>query len=67
MIGADAVVGPYARLRAGAVLGQGAHIGNFVEVKNTHLGSGSKANHLTYLGDSDIGEGVNIGAGNHYL
>lgn len=63
VIGADAVVGPYARLRAGAVLGQGAHIGNFVEVKNTHLGSGSKANHLTYLGDSDIGEGVNIGAG----
>ncbi|CAB0150888.1 Bifunctional protein GlmU [Pseudidiomarina piscicola] len=56
-------VGPYARLRPGSVLRQGAKVGNFVEMKKTHLGKGSKANHLTYLGDAIIGEGVNIGAG----
>ncbi|MFC0446278.1 bifunctional UDP-N-acetylglucosamine diphosphorylase/glucosamine-1-phosphate N-acetyltransferase GlmU [Pseudidiomarina halophila] len=56
-------VGPYARLRPGSVLEQGAKVGNFVEMKKTRLGKGSKANHLTYLGDAIIGEGVNIGAG----
>ena len=56
-------IGPYARLRPGTVLADGAHIGNFVETKNIVLGVGSKANHLTYLGDAVIGAGVNIGAG----
>jgi len=56
-------IGPFARLRPGTVLAEGARIGNFVETKNTRLGAGSKANHLTYLGDSEIGHGVNIGAG----
>ncbi len=55
--------GPFARLRPGAVAGEGAHIGNFVELKNTRLGAGSKAQHLAYLGDSQIGASVNIGAG----
>jgi bifunctional UDP-N-acetylglucosamine pyrophosphorylase/glucosamine-1-phosphate N-acetyltransferase len=58
-----AIVGPYARLRPGAEIGKGAHIGNFVEVKNATLGAGAKANHLTYLGDADIGAGSNVGAG----
>lgn len=62
-VGARAVLGPYARLRPGAVLGDEAHVGNFVEVKNSTLGQGSKANHLTYLGDADIGARVNVGAG----
>lgn len=56
-------IGPYARLRPGTVLADGAHIGNFVETKNVQVGVGSKANHLTYLGDAIIGAGVNIGAG----
>ena len=56
-------VGPMARLRPGAVIGNNAHIGNWVEVKNTRVGTGSKANHLAYLGDGVIGDGVNIGAG----
>jgi bifunctional UDP-N-acetylglucosamine pyrophosphorylase/glucosamine-1-phosphate N-acetyltransferase len=56
-------VGPYARMRMGAHVESGAHVGNFVELKKTRLGAGSKAMHLAYLGDSDIGEGVNIGAG----
>ena len=56
-------IGPYARLRPGTVLADGAHIGNFVETKNAKVGVGSKANHLTYLGDAVIGAGVNIGAG----
>jgi bifunctional UDP-N-acetylglucosamine pyrophosphorylase/glucosamine-1-phosphate N-acetyltransferase len=59
----DAQAGPYARLRPGAHAERGAHIGNFVELKKTRLGRGSKAMHLAYLGDSDIGAGVNIGAG----
>ena len=63
IVGEDAVVGPFARLRPGADLGPDTRIGNFVEVKNTKLGRGSKANHLTYLGDATIGEDVNIGAG----
>jgi bifunctional UDP-N-acetylglucosamine pyrophosphorylase / glucosamine-1-phosphate N-acetyltransferase len=56
-------VGPFARLRPGSVLGEEAHVGNFVEIKNTSLGFGSKAGHLSYLGDSEIGRDVNIGAG----
>jgi bifunctional UDP-N-acetylglucosamine pyrophosphorylase/glucosamine-1-phosphate N-acetyltransferase len=59
----DAQAGPYARLRPGAHVEPGAHVGNFVEVKKTRLGAGSKAMHLAYLGDSDIGRNVNIGAG----
>jgi bifunctional UDP-N-acetylglucosamine pyrophosphorylase / glucosamine-1-phosphate N-acetyltransferase len=58
-----AVVGPYARLRMGNHVGQGAHVGNFVELKKTRLGAGAKANHLAYLGDSQIGSKSNIGAG----
>lgn len=61
--GANVVLGPYARLRPGAKLGDEAHVGNFVEVKNAVLGHGSKANHLSYVGDSDVGARVNIGAG----
>jgi bifunctional UDP-N-acetylglucosamine pyrophosphorylase/glucosamine-1-phosphate N-acetyltransferase len=56
-------IGPFARLRPGTVLADGVHIGNFVETKNANIGVGSKANHLTYLGDAVIGAGVNIGAG----
>jgi bifunctional UDP-N-acetylglucosamine pyrophosphorylase/glucosamine-1-phosphate N-acetyltransferase len=58
-----ATVGPYSRLRPGSEIGENAHVGNFVETKKTRLGKGSKANHLSYLGDSEIGEGVNVGAG----
>jgi bifunctional UDP-N-acetylglucosamine pyrophosphorylase/glucosamine-1-phosphate N-acetyltransferase len=57
------VIGPYARLRPGTELAAGVHIGNFVETKNARIGEGSKANHLSYLGDAKIGAGVNIGAG----
>lgn len=56
-------IGPFARLRPGNRVGENAHVGNFVELKNTRLGAGAKANHLAYLGDSDIGERTNIGAG----
>jgi bifunctional UDP-N-acetylglucosamine pyrophosphorylase/glucosamine-1-phosphate N-acetyltransferase len=59
----DCRVGPFARLRPGTVMHRGVHIGNFVEVKNTEIGAGSKANHLTYLGDSRVGKDVNVGAG----
>jgi bifunctional UDP-N-acetylglucosamine pyrophosphorylase/glucosamine-1-phosphate N-acetyltransferase len=62
-IGAGCHVGPFARLRPGCVLADGVHIGNFVEVKNSNVGAGSKANHLTYLGDADVGVAVNVGAG----
>ena len=62
-VGAAAVVGPYARLRPGTNLGEGSHVGNFVEMKNSTLGAFSKANHLSYLGDATIGKRVNIGAG----
>src|SRR5580704_230800 len=58
-----ATVGPYSRLRPGSEIGEGAHVGNFVETKKVKLGKGSKANHLTYLGDAEIGAGVNVGAG----
>jgi bifunctional UDP-N-acetylglucosamine pyrophosphorylase/glucosamine-1-phosphate N-acetyltransferase len=62
-IGANAVLGPYSHLRPGSDIGEGAHVGNFVETKKVKLGKGSKANHLTYLGDAEIGADVNIGAG----
>ncbi|WP_069264249.1 bifunctional UDP-N-acetylglucosamine diphosphorylase/glucosamine-1-phosphate N-acetyltransferase GlmU [Paraburkholderia nodosa] len=62
-VGANAVLGPYARLRPGAKLADEVHVGNFVEVKNANIGVGSKANHLSYVGDADVGAGVNIGAG----
>ncbi|ARO15235.1 bifunctional UDP-N-acetylglucosamine pyrophosphorylase / Glucosamine-1-phosphate N-acetyltransferase [Ketogulonicigenium robustum] len=58
-----AIVGPYARLRPGAELAEDVHVGNFVEIKNATIGEGSKANHLTYIGDADVGSGTNIGAG----
>lgn len=63
VVGECALVGPYARLRPGAVLDEGSHVGNFVELKKTYLGKGAKANHLSYLGDAHIGQGTNIGAG----
>lgn len=59
--GAD--IGPYARLRPGADVREGARVGNFVEMKKAVLGPGAKANHLTYLGDAEVGAGANIGAG----
>ncbi len=62
-IGATAILGPFSHLRPGSEIGEGAHVGNFVETKKIKLGKGSKANHLTYLGDAEIGAGVNIGAG----
>jgi bifunctional UDP-N-acetylglucosamine pyrophosphorylase / glucosamine-1-phosphate N-acetyltransferase len=62
-VGAGALIGPFARLRPGAVLGNEVHIGNFVEVKNATLADGAKANHLAYLGDASVGERVNFGAG----
>jgi bifunctional UDP-N-acetylglucosamine pyrophosphorylase/glucosamine-1-phosphate N-acetyltransferase len=58
-----ASIGPYARLRPGSVIGENVRIGNFVETKNAVFGAGSKANHLSYLGDASIGAGANIGAG----
>ncbi len=60
---ARAIIGPFSRLRPGSDIGEGAHVGNFVETKKTRLGRGSKANHLAYLGDALIGDEVNIGAG----
>jgi bifunctional UDP-N-acetylglucosamine pyrophosphorylase/glucosamine-1-phosphate N-acetyltransferase len=62
-VGAGAIIGPFARLRPGAQLGEQVHIGNFVEVKNSTLAAGAKANHLAYLGDATVGERVNYGAG----
>ena len=62
-IGDNCVIGPYARLREGSLIENSAKVGNFVETKNTTLGEGSKANHFTYLGDTEIGKGSNIGAG----
>ena len=62
-VGADCRIGPYARLRPGAALADDVHIGNFVEVKNSRVGKGAKANHLAYVGDSDVGSKTNIGAG----
>ncbi|HLY97763.1 MAG TPA: bifunctional UDP-N-acetylglucosamine diphosphorylase/glucosamine-1-phosphate N-acetyltransferase GlmU [Candidatus Angelobacter sp.] len=62
-VASQAVLGPYSHLRPGSEIGEGAHVGNFVETKKTKLGKGSKANHLAYLGDAEIGAGVNVGAG----
>ena len=63
IVAQDCRIGPFARLRPGTVMHREVHIGNFVEVKNTEIGAGSKANHLTYLGDSHVGKDVNVGAG----
>ena len=63
IVAQDCRIGPFARLRPGTVMHRKVHIGNFVEVKNTEIGAGSKANHLTYLGDSHVGKDVNVGAG----
>lgn len=63
VVRSGAIIGPYARLRPGADIGEDAHIGNFVEVKKVKLGKGAKANHLSYLGDGTVGAGANIGAG----
>ena len=63
VVGEDAQIGPFSRLRPGTVLANEVHIGNFVEVKNSQIGLGSKANHFTYLGDAEVGAGSNIGAG----
>jgi len=62
-VAGGAIIGPYARLRPGAQIGENAHVGNFVEIKNTEIGTGAKANHLTYIGDASVGAGSNIGAG----
>ncbi len=62
-VGPDNAIGPFGRLRPGTKTGRGVHVGNFVELKKTEIGDGSKANHLTYLGDAIIGKGVNVGAG----
>jgi bifunctional UDP-N-acetylglucosamine pyrophosphorylase/glucosamine-1-phosphate N-acetyltransferase len=63
MVGDGAKIGPFAHLRPGSEIGEDAHVGNFVETKKTRLGKGAKANHLTYLGDAEVGAGSNIGAG----
>jgi bifunctional UDP-N-acetylglucosamine pyrophosphorylase/glucosamine-1-phosphate N-acetyltransferase len=62
-VGARCRLGPYARLRPGSSLAEDVHVGNFVEVKASRIGRGSKANHLTYIGDAEVGSGVNVGAG----
>jgi bifunctional UDP-N-acetylglucosamine pyrophosphorylase/glucosamine-1-phosphate N-acetyltransferase len=62
-VGAGAQVGPFSHLRPASAIGQDAHVGNFGETKNRRMEKGSKANHLAYLGDGDIGEGANVGAG----
>jgi bifunctional UDP-N-acetylglucosamine pyrophosphorylase/glucosamine-1-phosphate N-acetyltransferase len=62
-VGSGARIGPFAHIRPQSAIGEGAHIGNFTEVKKTTIGKGSKANHLSYLGDATIGDGVNVGAG----
>jgi bifunctional UDP-N-acetylglucosamine pyrophosphorylase/glucosamine-1-phosphate N-acetyltransferase len=62
-VGPGCLIGPYARLRPGSKLGRDVHIGNFVELKKTEVADGSKANHLSYLGDAIIGKDVNVGAG----
>lgn len=62
-IASGARIGPFARLRPGAVIGENAHVGNYVEIKKAKLGKGAKANHLTYIGDAEVGAGSNIGAG----
>ncbi len=61
--GESAKIGPFARLRPGAELSEEVHVGNFVEIKKSVIGKGSKVNHLSYIGDCDMGSNVNIGAG----
>ncbi len=63
VIANNALIGPYSHLRPESEIGEGAHVGNFVETKKARLGAGAKANHLSYLGDADVGPGTNIGAG----
>ncbi|WP_398335509.1 bifunctional UDP-N-acetylglucosamine diphosphorylase/glucosamine-1-phosphate N-acetyltransferase GlmU [Vulcanococcus sp.] len=63
VVAADCAIGPYAQLRPGAQLAQGCRVGNFVEIKQARIGAGSKVNHLSYIGDADLGENVNVGAG----
>jgi bifunctional UDP-N-acetylglucosamine pyrophosphorylase/glucosamine-1-phosphate N-acetyltransferase len=63
VVGSKSVIGPYARLRPGTELGEDVHVGNFVEIKNSKVAAHSKANHLAYVGDADVGSRVNIGAG----
>jgi bifunctional UDP-N-acetylglucosamine pyrophosphorylase/glucosamine-1-phosphate N-acetyltransferase len=62
-VAADAVIGPFARLRPETTIGRGAHVGNFVEIKKSEIGEGAKANHLSYIGDAVVGAAANIGAG----
>ena len=62
-IGDNCIVGPYARIRPGAVLKNNSQVGNFVEVKNSTIGSGTKINHLSYIGDATLGSNINVGAG----
>ena len=66
-IGADAIVGPFARLRPGARIDGEAHVGNFVEIKNAHVEAGAKVNHLAYVGDARVGAGANVGRRHHHL
>jgi bifunctional UDP-N-acetylglucosamine pyrophosphorylase/glucosamine-1-phosphate N-acetyltransferase len=63
VVGDKSIIGPYARLRPGTTLGEDVHVGNFVEIKNSNVAAHSKANHLAYVGDADVGSRVNIGAG----
>ena len=63
IVGANAAIGPFSRLRPGAELAENTHVGNFVEIKKAQIGKGSKVNHLTYVGDAEIGQNCNIGAG----
>jgi bifunctional UDP-N-acetylglucosamine pyrophosphorylase / glucosamine-1-phosphate N-acetyltransferase len=62
-VGSEVRIGPFARIRPEAVLADSCHIGNFVEIKKSRIGEGSKVNHLSYVGDSEVGTGVNVGAG----
>ena len=66
-VGAGAKIGPFAHIRPLSEIGEDAHVGNFVETKKAKLGKGAKANHLSYLGDAEVGERSNIGAGTHHL
>ena len=63
VVGDRATVGPYAHLRQGSIIDSGARIGNFVEIKNAHIGEGTKVSHLAYVGDADVGKGCNVGCG----
>ena len=62
-VASDCAIGPFAQLRPGTDLGQGCRVGNFVEIKKSQIGQGSKVNHLSYIGDADLGQNVNVGAG----